>query len=103
MTVMRSKSVQGLSSVQLIFDQGTDVLQARQMVTERVAVVAPTLPERGRNPRVLPPLSSTSRVLKVGLTSRQADAAPSCRSSPSGRWSRASAPCPASPTSRSTA
>src|SRR5262249_154811 len=37
--------------------------------TERVAVVAPTLPERARNPRVLPPLSSTSRVLKVGLTS----------------------------------
>ncbi len=69
MAAMRSKSVQGLSSVQLIFDQGVDVLRARQMVTERVAVVAPTLPERGRNPRVLPPLSSTSRILKVGLTS----------------------------------
>ena len=71
MAVMRSKSVQGLSSVQLIFDQGVDVLRARQMVTERVAVVAPTLPERGRNPRVLPPLSSTSRILKVGLTSEK--------------------------------
>src|SRR5262249_19321225 len=69
MTALRSKSVQGLSSVQLIFEQGTDVLRARQMVTERVAVVAPALPERARNPRVLPPLSSTSRVLKIGLTS----------------------------------
>src|SRR5262249_52798920 len=48
---------------------GTDVLRARQMVTERVAVVAGTLPDRARNPQVLPPLSSTSRVLKVGLTS----------------------------------
>src|SRR5262245_53493058 len=69
MTAIRSKSVQGLSSVQLIFEQGTDVLRARQMVTERVAAVAPTLPERARTPRVLPPLSSTSRILKVGLTS----------------------------------
>jgi len=70
LAVMRSKSVHGLSQVQLIFERGSDVLRARQMVTERVAVVAATLTTRAHTPRVLPPLSSTSRVLKVGLTSK---------------------------------
>ena len=34
---IRSKSVLGLSSVVLIFRQGTDVLRARQLVQERLA------------------------------------------------------------------
>ena len=38
------------------------------MVTERVAVVAAGLPKQVKTPQVLPPLSSTSRVLKLGLT-----------------------------------
>src|SRR3979411_1685640 len=37
MTVIRSKSVQGLSQVVLIFERGTNLYEARQMVTERVA------------------------------------------------------------------
>lgn len=68
MTTLRSKSVQGLSSVQLLFEQGTDIFRARQMVTERVAVAAASLPQQVKTPRLLPPLSSTSRVLKIGLT-----------------------------------
>jgi CzcA family heavy metal efflux pump len=71
MTTIRSKSVQGLSSIQLLFERGTDILRARQMVTERVAVAAANLPQRARTPKVLPPLSSTSRILKVGFTSRK--------------------------------
>ena len=34
---MRSKSVAQLSSIQLIFERGTDELRARQLVTERIA------------------------------------------------------------------
>src|SRR5262245_42342875 len=68
MTTLRSKSVQGLSSIQMIFEHGTDLYQARQMVTERVAVAAAGLPQQVKAPHVLPPLSSTSRVLKLGLT-----------------------------------
>ena len=41
---MRSKSVPQLSSIQLIFERGTDELQARQLVQERLAQVTPTLP-----------------------------------------------------------
>src|SRR2546423_1302165 len=39
LVTLRSKSVQGLSAVQMIFERNTDIYRARQMVTERVAVV----------------------------------------------------------------
>jgi CzcA family heavy metal efflux pump len=73
MTTMRSKSVQGLAAVQMLFQPGSDVFQARQMVTERVAVVATRLPQQTKPPHVLPPLSSTSRVLHIGLTAKAKD------------------------------
>ena len=66
---VRSKSVLGLSSVRLIFDPGTDLLTARQLVQERLALAAPTLPMVARPPVILPPLSSLSRCLKIGLWS----------------------------------
>jgi CzcA family heavy metal efflux pump len=66
---LRSKSVLGLSSVVLIFQDGTDLGRARQMVQERLAVEASRLPAVARPPVILSPLSSTSRVLKIGLWS----------------------------------
>ncbi len=66
---LRSKSVPGLSSIKLIFAQGTDPVQARQFVNERVAAAVPTLPQAAGLPWTLPPLSATSRALKIGLTS----------------------------------
>ena len=66
---VRSKSVLGLSSVRMIFNPGTDLLTARQLVQERLALAAPTLPMVARPPVILPPLSSLSRCLKIGLWS----------------------------------
>ncbi|SDJ88282.1 heavy metal efflux pump, CzcA family [Cryobacterium psychrotolerans] len=66
---LRSKSVEQLSSVVMIFEPGTDLLTARQMVSERIAIVVPTLPTWAAPPVMLQPLSSTSRVMKIGLTS----------------------------------
>lgn len=66
---IRSKSVPQLSSIQLLFDRGTDLLHARQLVQERVATVTPTLPSWSSPPFMIQPLSSTSRVMKIGLTS----------------------------------
>ena len=66
---LRSKSVEGLSSILLIFDRGTDLLTARQLVSERIAIVAPNLPTWSSPPFMIQPLSSTSRVMKIGLTS----------------------------------
>ncbi len=70
MTVLRSKSVQGLSSVVMLFDRDTDLFKVRQMVAERVAEVKHQLPQQVGTPRLMPPLSSTSRVLHIGLTAK---------------------------------
>lgn len=67
---VRSKSVLGLSSVVLYFAEGTELMKARQLVQERLAQVAPRLPSVVKPPVILSPLSSTSRVMKIGLSSR---------------------------------
>lgn len=68
--VMRSKSVEQLSAIKMIFKPGTDLLQARQLVHERVAVASPTLPSWASPPVMLPPLSATSRMMKIGISSK---------------------------------
>lgn len=69
MTAIRSKSVLGLSSIVMLFPSGTSLLDARALVQERVTRAAPSLPLVARPPVLLAPLSSTSRILKVGLWS----------------------------------
>src|SRR5260221_6289223 len=68
---LRSKSVPGLSSITLIFKHGTDIMQARQLVQERLAVAIRTLPSWAGLPWVLPPLSATSQVMQIGLSSNK--------------------------------
>jgi CzcA family heavy metal efflux pump len=67
--VLRSKSVSDLSKIEARFETGTDLLRARQLVAERVALVTPSLPRWASPPFMIQPLSSTSRTLKVGLSS----------------------------------
>ena len=67
---LRSKSVLGLSSVVLLFAEGTDLHLVRQYVQERVAAEAARLPTVARPPVILQPLSSLSRVLKIGVSSK---------------------------------
>ncbi|MBS0261190.1 MAG: efflux RND transporter permease subunit [Planctomycetes bacterium] len=66
---IRSKSVLGLSSVVLIFEEGTDLIRARQLVQERMAAEASRLPTVARSPVMMSPHSSTARVLKIGISS----------------------------------
>ena len=67
---LRSKSVPQLSSIELIFKQGTDLIHARQLVQERIATVIPTLPTWASPPVMIQPVSATSRVMKIGLSSK---------------------------------
>ena len=69
MKTMRSKSVLGLSSVVLIFADGTELMADRQLVQERLLTLSGQLPALARTPVILSPLSSTSRVLKIGVWS----------------------------------
>lgn len=66
---MRSSSVPSLSTVTLIFEPGTDILRARQLVSEKLSL-AFALPNVSRPPTILPPVSATSRVMMVGLSSK---------------------------------
>lgn len=67
---LRSKSVPQLSSIQLIFKPGVDLLEARQLVQERLALVTTSLPTWASPPFMLPPLSATSRAVQIGMTSK---------------------------------
>jgi CzcA family heavy metal efflux pump len=68
---MRSQSVTGLSSILLIFEPGTDIMRARALVQERMTQ-ANGLPTKNvsKPPVMLQPRSSTSRVMMIGLSSK---------------------------------
>src|SRR5512139_401084 len=67
---IRSKSVLGLSSVVMIFQPGTDVVRARQLVQERLALAQNRLPAVVKPPVLMAPYSSLSRALKIGISSK---------------------------------
>jgi CzcA family heavy metal efflux pump len=68
--VIRSQSVPGMSSIVLVFEPGTDVYKGRQLVQERLTQVgAAAFPNVSKPPTMLQPLSSSSRVLLIGLSS----------------------------------
>src|SRR5215468_9067171 len=63
---IRSESVPGLSSIDLIFRRGTNILTARQFVSEHLSQ-AHALPQVGTPPVMVQPVSSLSRVMMIGL------------------------------------
>jgi CzcA family heavy metal efflux pump len=67
---IRSESVPQLSAIFLYFKSGTDVLQARQLVQERLSASSPTLPTWAAPPSLYPIVSATSRVMQIALTSK---------------------------------
>jgi CzcA family heavy metal efflux pump len=70
LALLRSKSVSDLSSIELWFKPGTDILLARQLVQERLATVISNLPTWAAPPVLMPPVSVTGRFMKIGLSSK---------------------------------
>src|SRR6187200_213512 len=66
-TVLRSQSVPGESSIVLLFEPGTDIYDARQLVQEQLTQ-AHANPNVSQPPQMLQPLSSDSRVVMIGLS-----------------------------------
>jgi Cu/Ag efflux pump CusA len=66
---IHSESLPGLSSVVMTFEPGTPLLDARQVVQEKVAEAAVALPGVSAPPQMLQPYSATSRALAVRLSS----------------------------------
>ena len=71
--VIRSRSIEQLSVIELIFEQGSDLFTARQLVQERISAIIPTLPSWASPPFMIQPLSATSRTIKIGLASDRYD------------------------------
>ena len=70
--VIRSSSTPGLSSIVLVFEQGFDVYKGRQLVQERLTQLGgAAFPNVSKPPTMLPPLSSSSRVMMIGLSSEE--------------------------------
>ncbi len=65
---IRSSSVPGLSSIVMVFEPGTDLYRARQLVQEPLTQ-AHALPNVSKAPTMLQPLSSSSRVMMFSLAS----------------------------------
>jgi Cu/Ag efflux pump CusA len=68
---IESASLPGLSSVVMTFEPGTDVLDARQVVQERLtqAVGIAGLPQVAKLPQMIQPLSSSNRLSMIKLSS----------------------------------
>ena len=64
---VRSSSAIGLSLVFVEFDWGMDVFLARQMVSERLQIVAPNLPEGVDAPIILPTSSLLGEIIEYAL------------------------------------
>ena len=99
LTDIHSTTVPGLSSILLTFEPGTDVLRARQLVQERLALSF-AIPNVAKPPVIIQPLSTTNRVMMVGLSSKTVSP---IEMGILARWNirPRSWPCPASRTCRS--
>src|SRR5215212_503806 len=68
--VIRSESVSGLSDIVMVFEPGTEIYHARQLVQERLtgATGAAGLAQAySKPPTMINPLSSASRVMMIGI------------------------------------
>ncbi|MBI3990150.1 MAG: efflux RND transporter permease subunit [candidate division NC10 bacterium] len=70
---VRSSSILGLSTIVAVFEWGTNLSAARQVVAERLRQAEEQLPEGARTPVMLPVASVIGRLLEYGLTYERDD------------------------------
>lgn len=68
---LRSRSIQGLSVVTVVFRNSTDIYRDRQAVAERLTTIGSELPTGVHPPLMTPLTSSTTWVMEIGLTSEK--------------------------------
>ena len=67
-TAVRSSSASGISVVKIIFNWGSDIYQARQLVTERLQQAQSKLPQGVETPQISPISSPIGTVLQYAFT-----------------------------------
>jgi Cu/Ag efflux pump CusA len=66
---IESESITGVSSIELWFEPGTDLMRARQMVNERMTQ-ARALPNVSTPPTLLQQVATANRLMNIGLSSK---------------------------------
>ena len=67
-TAVRSSSAPGISAVRVIFNWGTEIYQARQLVTERLQQATSKLPPGVETPQISPTTSPVGLVVQYAFT-----------------------------------
>ncbi len=68
---LRSESIQGLSVITIVFEEGTPILPARQLLAEKMVDMAGLVPAGVKAPTMSPLTSPTMDLLKIGLVSKK--------------------------------
>src|SRR6266446_3576656 len=66
---IRSSSIVGLSVLTCVFQAGTDIFRARQLVTEKLQLAGSQLPSTAGPPQMMPIISNVGIILKISVTS----------------------------------
>jgi len=66
---IESESITGVSSIDMLFEPGTDLIRARQMINERMTQ-ARALPNVSTPPTLLQPVATANRIMNIGLSSK---------------------------------
>ncbi|MBC7971864.1 MAG: efflux RND transporter permease subunit [Verrucomicrobia bacterium] len=72
-SAVRSSSAASISVVRVVFSWGTDIYQARQLVTERLQSAQSKLPEGVETPQIAPISSPIGTIIMVAFTSKTTD------------------------------
>jgi cation efflux system protein involved in nickel and cobalt tolerance len=67
-TTVRSSSAAGISVVRVVFNWGTELFQARQLVTERLQQAQGKLPQGVETPQISPPTSPIATIATYAFT-----------------------------------
>jgi cation efflux system protein involved in nickel and cobalt tolerance len=70
-SAVRSSSAAGISAVRVVFNWGTDIYQARQLITERLQSARSKLPQGVDPPQIAPISSPIGTVLTYAFTAEQ--------------------------------
>jgi CzcA family heavy metal efflux pump len=68
-TMVRSISQTGISSITVVFQYGSDIYQCRQLVNEKIQLVQPRMPRGVGPPMMLPVMSVIGDIFKIGIVS----------------------------------